>query len=132
MSRAGRVLCGIGCTALALLLAASAYNGIYEGLIAIRTAGTRGMLVASVTQLLYGGLGALALLALAVRRDWVAPLLVGWGITVTLTAGLAPVVYGGASLFTGIGTGVLTALIAWLTLTLWRIARLAGAQAQAS
>jgi hypothetical protein len=49
-----RALCWIGCALLVLLLGASAFNGLYEGVIAIRSADTRGMQIATVTQLSYG------------------------------------------------------------------------------
>jgi hypothetical protein len=126
-----RALCWIGCVLLVLLLGATAYNGLYEGVIAIPSADTLGMQIATVTQLSYGIFAALGLLALLFRRSWVEPALRGWGVTLTLTAGLAPVVYAGASLLTGIGTGLLTAAVAWLTLALWRIARRGRTPAEA-
>ena len=132
MTGAGRVLCGIGCGLLVLLLGLSAYNGLYEGMNAVRTAAGTGMRVATVTQLLYGACSVLALLALAVRRAWVEPLLIGWGVAVTLTAGLAPIVYGGTAVWPGLAAGLATALLAWLTLALWRIARRAAALGRAT
>ncbi len=74
---------------LVILLLASAYNGLVEGLNAIHYADTPGMQVATVTRL-------------------------------SLTAGLAPVVYGAQPLRTGVLTGLASALLFGLVVWAWR------------
>ena len=112
-----RVVCLI---LLMILLAACAWNGLYEGIIATRHADTPGMQAATVTQLLYGVFGLAALLALWRKREWVTPLLIGTGIASSLTAGLAPVVYAGTDVSTGIAAGLITAVVFVLAVWCWR------------
>ena len=100
---------------IALLL--TAYNGVIEGINAMRVADTTGMKVATATQLLYG-IAALVVLAMALfRRELVFPILVVWGLGVVFTAGLAPVVYAGRSVPVGLavaaGVAVVVALVLW-------------------
>ena len=105
---------------LILLLLALAYNGLYEGSLAARHAATPGMRVAAATQLLYGVFGLAALLAMGLRPAWVTPLLCGTGAASCLTAGLAPVVYGGATVSVGIVSALITAVLFVLAIWCWR------------
>jgi hypothetical protein len=126
VSRALRWI-GIGLLVLALL--ACAWNGLREGSRELHNDDTPAMRVATVTQLLYGALAVLALLALAVPawRRRVFPLLICWAVATTLTGGLAPVVYGGSSLGIGVAAGALTALIAGGLVWVWhRVYRSGG------
>lgn len=105
---------------LVLLLLLTAFNGLVEGISATHYADTRGMRLATATQLLYGGLALAALGALAFRRRWVFGLLVAWGISVTVTATLAPVVYGGTPVRDGVLAGSITGAVVALILWCWR------------
>jgi len=106
-----------GIVIVALLL--TGYNGVVEGINATRFADTPGMKVATATQLLYG-LGAVAALAaMGFRRRLVFPILVVWGLAVTATGALAPVVYAGRSFGLGAAVGATTALVVVLLLWAW-------------
>jgi peptidoglycan/LPS O-acetylase OafA/YrhL len=112
----------IGLVLLVALLLACVYNGLVEGWNELQNDDTPPMRVATATQLLYGAaaLGALIALAIPNQRRWVYPLLVVWGVACTITATLAPVVYGEASWNTGAAAGLLTVLIVLLVLWGWR------------
>jgi len=60
-------------------------------------------------QILYGGLAAASLVASAVSRRWVLPLLLAWGAALTVTGGLAPVVWGEQGALVGVLGGLCTA-----------------------
>ena len=111
----------VGLGVLVAALAFTAYTGLTEGFKATGfVATTHGMRVATAAQLLYGGCAAAALLALAFRRQWVFGLLVGWAVGGAATAGLAPVVYGGQPVSTGLLTGVVSGLLLGLAPWGWR------------
>jgi hypothetical protein len=74
---------------------------------------TPGQRLASVTELLYGVLGLVGGAALLTRRSWTVPVILGWAASVTATAGLAPIVWGGQGLVAGLAAAGATALIAW-------------------
>ncbi|HEV8600168.1 MAG TPA: hypothetical protein VGQ69_12460 [Gemmatimonadales bacterium] len=105
---------------LVILLLVTGYNGLVEGVIATHHAGTAGMRVATVTQLLYGVCAVVALLALAAKQRWVLWPVAGWALAVIATAGLAPVVYGGTPVRTGLVAGAGAALVLGLVLWAWR------------
>jgi hypothetical protein len=109
----------IALSVLVVLLLASAYNGLVEGLSATRYADTPGMRAATITQLLYGGCAVVALLALATRRRWALWPLLGWAATASATAGLAPVVYGNTPVRTGVLSGGAAALLAGFLIWAW-------------
>jgi hypothetical protein len=111
---------------IALVLLATAYNGVVEGLNATHAASTPGQRVATVTQLVYGVFAALALVGVAMRHPATTVVLVGWAIAVVATAGLAPVVYGGTSVTIGVATSVAAAVIAGGVIASWR--RIAGSR----
>ena len=104
---------------LVLLLLGCAYNGIYEGLRATSYADTPGMKVAMVTQILYGFFSLAALVALGAGKPWVLWPVLGAGIFSSATAGLAPVVYGGAPFGTGLLSGAASALLVGLIVWGW-------------
>jgi hypothetical protein len=97
---------------LALLLL-TAYTGIADGRDAFRSASADRPLerVAAAIQLLYGALAAATLLASALARRWVLPLLLAWGAALTVTGGLAPVVWGEQGALVGVLGGLCTAAI---------------------
>ena len=113
---------GLGLAVLVLLLAASAYNGLVEGINELHNNDTPWMRVATVTQLLYGAAAVAALLALVFRLRGVYPLLVIWALATTATATLAPVVYGNSPWIAGAAAGAVTVVIVGLVLWLWRLA----------
>jgi hypothetical protein len=111
----------VGLGILVAALAFTAYTGLTEGFKATGFAATtHGMRVATAAQLLYGGSAAAALLALAFRRQWVLGLLLVWAGAGAATAGLAPVVYGGQPVSTGLLTGVASGLLLGLAAWGWR------------
>ena len=74
--------------------------------------------VATATQFGYALTGALGAGALLGRRLWAVPVLWVWAGLITLTGGLAPVVWGGSALtgglVAGLAVGVTAALVVWL------------------
>jgi hypothetical protein len=97
--------------AVVVFLLATVYTGIVDGLDAFRSASLAKPMerVGATCQLLYGGLAAAALLASAIARRWILPLLLAWGAALTATGGLAPVVWGEQSVIVGILGGLCTA-----------------------
>jgi hypothetical protein len=85
-----------------------------------RNAQTPGQVAAMVTETMYGCCGILASAAIAMRSRWSRPLLFSWAAFVTMTSGLAPRVWGNASLTASIvsaaGGAAICALIVMLAL----------------
>lgn len=123
MSRAGRVL---RAAFVVSIVALCAYAGLEDGLRAFAGAVTAAQRVASVTQLLYGALSVAVLLAMLFRRGWVAALLLAWGAAVTVTGGLAPVVWGEQGWGVGAAAGASVAAAVALVLWAWRAHERAG------
>jgi len=98
-------------TALLFLLGLG-FVGLRNGLAEWSQANTIGQRLASVTEALYGVLGLVAGAGLLTRRRWTVPVVVAWAVSITITAGLAPVVWGGAGLLAGVAAAAATALIA--------------------
>ena len=102
-----------------LVLGASAWLGISEGLIATRTAVTTGQQFASATQLGYGLFGLLSAVALVGQWRSTRLLLALWGAALVVTAALAPVVWGepdslAAGLSGVLAMGVVGLVIWWV------------------
>ena len=114
MKRLGRYARLVAVVALLIL---TAYTGIVDGIDAFRGAGTTVERVGAVLQLAYGGLAAAVLIASAIARRWVLPLLIAWGAALTLTGGLAPVVWGEQGVLVGLLGGLCTAGI--VALVFW-------------
>jgi hypothetical protein len=68
----------------------------------------------AVTQLLYGTGAVAALFALWRHASWLKYTLIHWGVWLTATGGLAPVVWGGSEIRVGLMSGAATALLAAL------------------
>ncbi|HEY2798552.1 MAG TPA: hypothetical protein VGK26_11740 [Thermoanaerobaculia bacterium] len=113
MKRFGRAVRLVAIIALLLL---TAYTGIADGLDTLRSASGPLERVAAASQLAYGALAIASLLASLILRRWVVPLLVLWGAVLTLTGGLAPVVWGEQNALVGLLAGLCTAGIAALAL----------------
>jgi hypothetical protein len=107
-------------TLVVALVAVTAYGGISDGLDTVREATTRGQAIGAASQLAYGPLSLVVLLAMAFRPRWVTPLLAAWGLALTVTGTLAPVVWGEAGWGAGAAGGVATALVAALVIAGWR------------
>jgi hypothetical protein len=105
--------------AVALLLLATVYGGIVDGLDAFRSSSAVKPLerVAAASQLAYGVLAAATLIASAIARRWLLPLLLAWGAALTATGGLAPVVWGEQGALVGLLGGLCTAGI--VALAFW-------------
>ncbi len=103
--------------AIVVVLGATGWLGLTDGWNLTRTAVTMGQRVATGTQLAYGFFGLLALAGVLMRRRWALVPLTLWGLSVTATAALAPVVWGGsgwqAALGGGAGAAVVAALVLW-------------------
>ena len=91
---------------LVLMLLASAFLGITDGVGLVRQAHTTAQAVATAAELLYGVAAVGALVALASRHKFAPHLLTLWAACVTITSGLAPVVWGGTSVAVGAESGV--------------------------
>jgi hypothetical protein len=100
--------------AIALLaLLALAVLGVQGAMHAWPSAATTGQRVATALQLGYGGFGLVAAIALLAGGPRMRLFLAPWALCVVATAGLAPVVWGGAGWWAGALAAALTALIAW-------------------
>ncbi len=113
MKRFGRAARLVVVGALLLL---TAYTGIVDGLDTIRSATKPLERVAAASQLAYGGLAVATLIASLIVRRWVLPLLLLWGAALTLTGGLAPVVWGEQGALVGVLGGLCTAGVAALAI----------------
>jgi hypothetical protein len=94
-----------------LILVGLGYVGLRNGLAEWSNADTTGQRLASMTEALYGLLGLVAGVGLVTRRTWTVPVVVAWAVSVTITAGLAPVVWGGAGIRAGVAAAAATTLI---------------------
>ena len=81
------------------------------------SAGTPGQRIAAATQTAYIILGLIAGISALWQRRWLGTLLLLWLIMITVTATLAPMVWGGArwpvGILSGLAGGVVGGLIAW-------------------
>ena len=102
------------------LLAVTAFGGISDGLRTWREASSPLTSAASAAQLAYGGLSVAALLAMAFRRRWVGPLLIGWAVALTAVGTVASVIWGEQTWAVGAVAGVATAVAAALVVAGWR------------
>ena len=104
-------------TALALVVAISVL-GLQSAAQAFGAAETVGQQTAIATQFGYAFAGLLAAGALLGRRSWAQRTLWLWAGLVTVTAGMAPVVWADAPLTAGLGvgaaSGAIAGLVAWL------------------
>lgn len=107
----GQMLCLVLVT---LVMGASVWLGLYEGRNGLRDAQGSGQRAAAVFQILYGIAAIFGLIALFFRPGWARPAFGVWAGTLTATAALAPIVWGGAGWGTGVVSGVAAAIIAGL------------------
>lgn len=102
---------------LVLLLLASAFFGLKDGIPLVRAAHTVGQWTATVAEILYGVTAVLVLVVWASRFAWLWRLLLVWALGLAVTSALAPVVWAHASLATGAASGAGAAIV--LALLLW-------------
>ena len=72
---------------------------------------TLGQRLCNIGQAAFGVLGILAGIGAILKRTWAGSAALGFAVAAAITAGLAPVVWGGANVATGIGSGFLGLLI---------------------
>ena len=108
---------------LASALVLAGYLGIVEGFKAAHSSSSLIQRATTASQLAYGVLALLALVAIFVRPRLVGPLLEFWGAMFIATATLAPIVWGDASIWTGVVSGLVTALVVSVLIWLWRATR---------
>ena len=105
------------CAGLALLLTVSVL-GAWSAVGSLDSISTMGQRVATVAQFGYASTGIVAAGALLAGRPWARAVLWLWAILLTVTGGLAPMVWGGAGLSAGLAAAAtcvaIAALIAWL------------------
>jgi hypothetical protein len=104
-------------TGMALLVAVSAL-GLWSSIESLASNTTTGQRVATFTQFGYALTGFAAAAGLVTRRAWAPTALWLWAVLITLTGGLAPVVWGGSGPGTGLAAGATTAAIAGLVVWL--------------
>jgi hypothetical protein len=102
---------------VALLVAVSAL-GLWSSIESLGSDTTTGQRVATFTQFGYALGGFAAVAGLVARRAWARTMLWLWVALITLTGGLAPVVWGGSGPGAGLAAGALTAAIAGLVVWL--------------
>jgi hypothetical protein len=104
-------------TGITLLIVLSSLG--LQSAIELDPARTTGQLVATLTQFGYAVTGALAAGALLARRSWALGVVWLWAGLLTFTAGLVPVVWGGAApmagVVAGLAIGAIAVLVVWLT-----------------
>lgn len=95
-----------------VLLGGFAALGIWNGISDLSGATTRLQLLTSIAQLAYGILALIALPALLIGWRGLPIVLQTWVVAVTVTGGLAPVAWGGASVGAGVAAMILSCVIA--------------------
>ncbi len=100
-----------------LLLLLLTWLGVYGGVHQIPQSHTLGRGIQTVAQLSYGVLSILAVLTGYRKGRWGRLILGGWVVSITIAGGLAPVVWGGASV--GIGLVSAAAVVALALGIVW-------------
>jgi hypothetical protein len=104
-------------TGIILLVVLSALG--LQSALELDPAETAGQQVATATQFGYALAGVVGAGALVRRRPWALGVVWLWAGLLTLTGGLAPIVWGGsalaAGLAAGLASGAMAALVIWMT-----------------
>lgn len=104
-----------------VFLLAMAWHGVNQAIAQFPESKTTGQIAQTFTQLGFGVFALLSLVTTFWGRRWNSLMLAGWTVSVTLAAGLATVVWGGASLLIGVASGAVTFLIGFGTAWLLRV-----------
>jgi hypothetical protein len=106
---------------VALFLLWLAWTGLSGGINQWPQSRTPGQIAQTITQLAYGPLALLSLVTTFWAHSWHRPILACWTVSLTLSAGLASVVWGGTSVLIGCLASAATLLIALATAWLLRV-----------
>jgi hypothetical protein len=102
---------------VSIVLLVSSISGLFDSLEHISVVDTPLRMLFVVVQLLHSVSGLVALLAIVTKRRWAVWVLSVWAVSVTATATLAVVVWGGEGLGSaagaGLGTAAVAALMVW-------------------
>ncbi len=112
-----------GWTGVVLLVAVSGL-GVQAALGQLSDAATPGQWTCTWTQWAYAVAGLVAAVGIATGKSWAPIPLWIWALCITVTGGLAPVVWGGAPLLVGLAAGLTAAGIAGVVLLLIHMAPL--------
>lgn len=99
---------------VAAVLLLAVWFGVKEGRDGFRDADTTGQRVAAATQMFFGVAALACVWALLRHRRWLGIALAVWGLAVTSTGILAPMVWGGGGWGAGVLGGAVTAIVASL------------------
>ena len=77
-----------------------------------RSAHTTGQRLVTIVELGFSIVGYLGVIAVIRRLAWARPAILGWAVLITLTAGLAPYFWGGASLLVALMSATFCVLLA--------------------
>jgi hypothetical protein len=100
-----------GWTGVVLLVVVSLL-GVQSAIGQLSEAATAGQWICTWTQWGYAVTGLVAAAGLLLRRSWHRPALWTWALCITITGGLAAVVWGGAGPLAGLAAGAATAAVA--------------------
>jgi len=99
------------------VLVVAVWLGLKNGVDAARGAASAPQRIAAGLQVAYGVAAAASLVAMAARRAWLPWAVASWALTLTATATIAPIVWGGADwsfgALGGLATASLAGLVAW-------------------
>lgn len=101
-----------------ILLLLGGALGLYNGPGEVAGAQNGWQRMAALIEAGYGLFGLAGAGALWIGHRWTRPLLLGWAVLITLTGGLAPVVWGETSIGIGIGSGIASGLVALIVVWL--------------
>jgi hypothetical protein len=101
-----------------VLLVVVSLLGIQSAIGQLSEAATTGQWVCTWTQWGYAVTGLVAAAGLLLRRSWHRPALWIWVASITITGGLAAVVWGGSAPLAGLAAGAATAAVAGIIILL--------------
>lgn len=104
---------------IAALLLLTGYTGVRDAVGEYAVAVSLGQKAGTAAEALYGLLSLAAVVGVVARRPWASPLLLAWAAALILTAGMAPIVWGGTGLWPGIVAAASTAAVAGAVLWVW-------------
>jgi drug/metabolite transporter superfamily protein YnfA len=105
--------------ALTTILVLAAYIGVVQGFNSAHWARNLAESATAAAQLGYGTLAFFALIAILRKHRLARPLIEFWGAIFVATAVMWPVVFGNATVYRGLTSGVVASLIVALIIWLW-------------